>query len=60
MTAGYPNPAANYVVAIMLPVIGTVLVTARFALRFARKLGLEADDWFCLPALVSMPYVNSY
>ncbi|KAI9687075.1 MAG: hypothetical protein M1822_002485 [Bathelium mastoideum] len=52
MTVGYPNPAANYVVAIMLPVIGTVLVGVRFALRLARKMSLKADDWFCLPALV--------
>ena len=52
MTAGYPNPAANYAVAIILPVIGTVLVGARFALRLARNMDLQADDWFCLPALV--------
>lgn len=52
MTAGYPDPAANYVVAILLPAMGTVLVGARFALRLARKMDLMADDWFCLPALV--------
>ena len=56
MAAGYPNAAANYVVAILLPSIGTVLVVLRFALRWARKMGLEADDWLCLPALVSTTF----
>ncbi|KAF2235040.1 hypothetical protein EV356DRAFT_134050 [Viridothelium virens] len=52
MVAGYPDPAANYVVAILFPVIGTVLVGVRFVLRMARKMPLELDDWFCLPALL--------
>ncbi|KAI9708053.1 MAG: hypothetical protein M1820_004257 [Bogoriella megaspora] len=49
----YANPTANLAVATLLPVLGTFAVAVRFALQFAKKLPLHADDWLCIPALVS-------
>ena len=37
-----------------LPTVGIAIVATRFYLRRAQKVGISADDWLILGALVSM------
>ena len=39
-------------VAVALAVVCVLVVSLRFHVRQTRGLGLEIDDWLCLPALV--------
>lgn len=39
-------------VAVALAVVCVIVVGLRFHVRKTRQLGLEIDDWLCLPALV--------
>ena len=51
-------------VAVALAVVCVVVVGFRFHVRHSRQLGLEIDDWLCLPALVGttprLPITSTY
>ena len=53
----YVNPAGVITCGVLFPILGAIAVALRFMLRRKRNNDLRADDWICLPALVS---VRSY
>lgn len=46
------NPAGIYILASVLPVLGTVAVAARFYVRHLKNAQLGLDDWTALVGLV--------
>ena len=53
----YVNPTGVITCGVLFPILGAIAVALRFMLRLKRKNGLRADDWICLPALVSIDSV---
>ena len=43
-----------YAVSVILPVLATAAVVARFHVRRLKKVAYKADDWLSLAALVSL------
>ena len=52
----YVNPAGVITCGVLFPILGAVAVAVRFILRRKRRNDLRADDWICLPALVSVHF----
>lgn len=47
----YVNPRSVGLCGALLPIVGTVVVALRFRTRYAKRIGIGADDWVCVPAL---------
>ena len=58
MTLGSPLPLNNdhaqsvVICAVVFPALATISVAGRFTARHMKRIGLEADDWIILLALV--------
>ena len=50
----YVNPTGVITCGVLFPILGAIAVALRFMSRRTRKIDLRADDWICLPALVSI------
>ena len=49
----YVNRGSALAIGIIFIILGFSAVGARFYVRRRQRMGLGADDWLCLPALVS-------
>ncbi|KAL9106899.1 MAG: hypothetical protein Q9227_008147 [Pyrenula ochraceoflavens] len=49
----YVNPQSVMAIGILFPLLGAIAVGLRFWFRKRLHLGLQIDDWLCIPALVS-------
>ena len=49
----YFNRGSVLAIGIIFIILGFSAVAARFYVRRRQKMGIGADDWLCLPALVS-------
>lgn len=55
LTSGfYVNPHSFIAIGVIFPVLGILAVAGRFAARYRYRLDVKADDWTCIPALVSV------
>lgn len=51
----YVNGGSVIAIGVIFPVLGTVSVALRFAVRRTRKAGLGTDDWLIMLGLVKSP-----
>jgi hypothetical protein len=52
------NVAGTYTLSILLPILGTTAVCARFYVRRLKKVSLQADDWTAAAGIVSKGQVS--
>lgn len=56
----YVNGGSVIAIGVLLPTLGIAGVLLRFRVRMAaKKVSLGQDDWMCLAALVSGPFIRS-
>ena len=48
----YATPGGTYIVSILLPILGFIMVGLRIYTRRIQRARLGIDDWLMIPALV--------